>query len=197
MSPTCIKCGAGMTVPKGLTPASSLSGWQWDCPKCHHRNTSWSTGTTQPASGAKKVKAKADPKKVGCLVILALAVVGGTLGVVLGSGNSGTSSNSGSVGDHVIVDTPGVASTLAGTSRTKLDNLISALSAKDTVGVQQLITAGDIVSVDNCSTALVIDSAIGGETQVRISSDSGNPSNNDQALWINTEFAQKGTPAGC
>jgi hypothetical protein len=133
----------------------------------------------------------------GCAIAFFIIVggLGAAAGFALCSG--GTSSNVATVSDHVKIKSSGVSTTFAGTSRTNLDKFVSAEVAKDTVGAEQLVQNGEVVAVDNCSTALVIDTAIGGETQVRIVNDPGNPSNNDQALWVNTEFAQKGTPKGC
>jgi hypothetical protein len=127
------------------------------------------------------------------LAVAALALVAVT---ALAACGGGSSTNQGAIGDHVEVSN-GTSVTLAGTTRTNLDKLVSAGVAKDTVGAQQLIANGEIVAIDNCSTALVLDQAIGGETQVRVISDPGSAELNGQALWVNSEFAVKGTPKGC
>ncbi len=74
MSPTCNKCGAGMTVAKNATLADVKAGSQWVCPTCHTSKAA----TMQSASRAKKVKRLF---AIGVLVVVVVVVAAVAVGV--------------------------------------------------------------------------------------------------------------------
>jgi hypothetical protein len=113
-------------------------------------------------------------------IVVGVAVL---LGLATGCSSTVASSKASTLGADVVVNSA-VSVTPAGVTRTDFDKVTTALAAKDTTGLQQLVTAGQVVAVDQCATAKVIDTAAGGERQVRIETDPGTPALVGQAVWV-------------
>src|SRR5690348_16998795 len=83
------------------------------------------------------------------------------------------------LGDTVYVDSGG-GPTPAGVTRTDFDSVTKAIAANDNVGLRDLIASGVVVSVPACAPAKLLDTAFGGERQVRL--DSG------AAVWVDANW---------
>lgn len=112
-----------------------------------------------------------------------------TIALVLALAACSSTGTAGSnLGDTVYVDS-GTAATPAGITRTDFDHISSAVTANDNVGLTQLVQSGVVVSVPKCAPAKLLDTAAGGERQVRIASTGA-------AVWVDVNWL-KGSASDC
>lgn len=84
------------------------------------------------------------------------------------------------LGGTVYVDSGG-GPTPAGVTRSDFDEIAKAGAANDNVGLAQLVESGVVVMVPACAPATLIDTALGGERQVRVSS-------TEDAVWVDANW---------
>lgn len=84
------------------------------------------------------------------------------------------------IGGTVYVDSGGGTPTPAGVTRTDFDDISKAITANDTVGLGQLVQSGSVVMVPACAPSKLLDTAFGGERQVRLAS--------GDAVWVDANW---------
>lgn len=108
-----------------------------------------------------------------------IALIGCALALAAGCSSTGAAGSN--LGDTVYVDSGAGTPTPAGITRTDFDHISSAVTAKDDVGLQQLIASGVVVMVPLCAPAKLLDTALAGERQVRIASTGA-------AVWVDVNW---------
>lgn len=96
------------------------------------------------------------------------------------------SSSAANLGDTVYVDSGGGTPTPAAITRHDFDDVAKALAAKDTVGLAQLVGSGVVTLVPVCAPAKLLDTALGGERQVRVTS-------TGDAVWVDASWLKDKT----
>lgn len=115
------------------------------------------------------------------IAISAMALLG-----IAACSSTGTAGSK--LGDTVYVDS-GANATPAGITRTDFDHISTAVTANDNVGLAQLVQSGVVVTVTKCAPAILLDTALGGERQVRVSA-------SGQAVWVDVNWL-KGSASDC
>jgi hypothetical protein len=87
-----------------------------------------------------------------------------------------------SLGSIVYIDAGSPTQVPAGLTRTASDQISTSLAANDMTGVNSLILNDEAVYVDRCSSGKLIDTAAGGEREIRL--------DNGQAVWVDANWVK-------
>jgi|GEM_PF-4531660 hypothetical protein len=114
-----------------------------------------------------------------------------TVLVIGGCSSSSPSQAASKLGGTVRLDAgPNDGSSLievpAGATRTAFDKIVTALAAKQSLA--DLFGTGEAINVGRCATATVVDTAIGGERQVKITDDPQFADNNGKTVWVDVQW---------
>lgn len=134
------------------------------------------------------MKTKAQPTSRDKIVagIITIGIVVAIIMAISGKSSS-TDSSSGScdIGKQMTLSNSG--HDIAGAdTRSLLVKVEEAKAANDSVGVSQYFSSGEVSTIGEGSTVLLLDSAILGERQVRVVSDPMYPDNNGRAVWVDS-----------
>jgi hypothetical protein len=127
--------------------------------------------------------------RVSVLCVVVVAFAAGC------SSSSSSHAASGKLGASVKLDS-GADNVPAGATRTDFDKIVKAIDAKESLA--GLIRTGQAINVGKCTAATLIDTAAGGERQVRITDDPQFSDNNGKAVWVDVNWmkSQCTTPSG-
>jgi len=110
-------------------------------------------------------------KRIGAVLL-----IGAALAMTAGCSSTATQK----LGGTVYVDSGG-GPTPAGVTRSDFDQIAKAGAANDNVGLRDLAASGVVVMVPACAPAILIDTAFGGERQVRVQS-------TGDAVWVDANW---------
>lgn len=86
------------------------------------------------------------------------------------------------LGDTVYVDAGPPAQVPVGFTRTAYDQISKSLAANDNLGAAQVIGAGEGTFVARCTPGKLIDTAFGGERELRLS--------DGRAVWLDANWVK-------
>lgn len=124
-------------------------------------------------------------QKSGLAGVLILAVLVGLWAIGKNSQSAKDSVSTGTLGNLVFIDS-GPAETPVGLTRTAFDQIAKSLAANDLQGAAEVIGAGEGRFVNRCTSGHLIDTAFGGEREVRLP--------NGQAVWVDVEWLKASCP---